>query len=131
MKKKNFSLVILAIVVLSLALLTYFLFVARSKSFNINDALIEVEAGESFYVYLESNRTTGYAWIPDYDESFLVLEKEEYEDAPGNQLGRGGTDFFFFQAPKKGEGILSFLYSRPWEETQSSNKTKFFNVIVQ
>lgn len=86
------------------------------KRFDINNEIINVKAGDIFFIDLQVNQTTGYVWQPKYDTDFLVLKEQEYRDAPGNKTGRVGTEIFLFEASHSGEGFLDFSHLRPWEQ---------------
>ena len=92
----------------------------------------QVPAGQTFVVTLNSNPSTGYAWmiknVSDENifkpiaNTYLV---EDFENQP--LVGRGGQEFWQFQALQAGTAQLQMAYARPWESVQPS---QLFNLQV-
>jgi len=78
---------------------------------------LEIAAGESFTVTLESNITTGYCWsLLEGDESIVALVEQEYL-APENEqgIGAGSYEVWRFAGAAAGTTLIRMGYLRPWE----------------
>ena len=106
---------------------------AEVKAYSDPDQTIEVNAGTQFDVFisLESNPTTGYSWVPVYNQDELALVDEDYQQDENSQglVGAGGTQTFRFKALKSGQTQITMSYQRSWEP--SPIQTKVFNVDVK
>lgn len=95
---------------------------------------IEVEAGKSFVITLESNRTTGYQWqfaAPFY-RTILELVGVEYVKGPSNLAGAPGRENWTFNAlhSTKEKVPIIFSYIRPWEKDVPPAKEITFFIII-
>ncbi len=94
---------------------------------------IEVEAGESFEVVLDSNPTTGYSWRVTIDPPADVVTAAgstyEPDSDSENLTGGGGKDTFTFEATKAGEATITFDYMPPGEPSKPA-ETKTAKVSV-
>lgn len=112
-----------------------------SEQFAGNDNLsgsIDVPAGQSLIVKLDSNATTGYSWNEQADMSDGSVMKqtghqyvtpEQSGDTP--MVGAGGCEEWTFDAVKKGETVLTFRYARPWETDGDPARTYTLAVTVK
>ena len=83
-------------------------------------------------IALESNPSTGYSWVAEYDDAILELVEETFEPgeyAKENIVGAGGTELFRFKGLSKGKTGITFNYKRPWETEVLD--TKVFTVEVK
>ena len=71
-----------------------------------------------FSIELPSNRTTGYEWEADYDNTIVRLSASNYK-RESEKAGSGGTESFTFIAHRKGKTLIRLLYKRPWDKTIS------------
>ena len=91
---------------------------------------IEIAAGGSFTVTLDSNATTGYSWeLKGISDNAVIEKTDNRYDAPTSGLmGAGGKEVWTFKALKAGTTTLSMEYSQPWEGGQKGANS--FNLIV-
>jgi len=91
---------------------------------------IEIAAGGSFIVTLDSNATTGYSWELKGISNPAILEKTDnkYVAPTSGLMGAGGKEVWTFKALKTGTTTLSMEYSQPWEGGQKGANS--FNVTV-
>jgi predicted secreted protein len=99
-------------------------FVAEGNGADVeepSEAMV-VAVGQVFEVPLESNLTTGYRWVANFDDALLELVDEQYEE-DSDLIGAPGTQVFTFRALSTGRAEVTFDYMRPWEtevlETQT------------
>ena len=99
---------------------------------------VQIAAGDSLTVTLDSNPTTGFEWelVEISDQTVLELVESKYE--PGEKAkqeppvpGAGGQEIWSFKALKKGETTLSMGYSRPWEGGEKAAETFVLTVVVK
>jgi inhibitor of cysteine peptidase len=106
---------------------------AEVKAYSDPSKPIEINAGTEFdiVISLESNPTTGYSWVPVYNQDELTLVDENYQqdDDSKGLIGAGGTQTFRFKALKTGQATLTMAYQRAWES--GALETKVFNVVVK
>ncbi len=76
----------------------------------------EVAVGQSLFLSVESNPTTGYSWTAQQDCELFDIETC-YTAAPqsGPVSGSGGWQRFVLTPKQPGTASVSFRYSRPWE----------------
>ena len=95
---------------------------------------IELAVGETLTVTLESNPTTGFAWVLADPEGMLEVTSHEYVMDPAGQdpppPGTGGVEVWTFKALAKGETALSMEYSRPWDGGEKAVQTFQLTVVV-
>ncbi|MBA7640063.1 hypothetical protein ES703_47726 [subsurface metagenome] len=99
---------------------------------------VEIDAGGSLTVTLESNWTTGFRWeltevtnqtVLELVESRCELSEEARQDPP--MIGAGGTEIWNFKALKKGEATISMEYSQPWEGGTKAAQIFVLTVVVK
>lgn len=89
---------------------------------------IKIKCGESFNISLESNATTGYQWIPEYDAGMLDLIESKYI-VQGEGIGAGGVEIFTLK-PKLVEEIkIRFIYKREWEDHHIEEKEYLIHAV--
>lgn len=117
MFKNIVSMIVLAVFLLSMA---SGVFAADNCVFQNGDMEEkQLTVNEEFNIKLESNPSTGYTWIPEFDSIFLKLVKSKYI-LPKNDnfiFGQPRTQKFTFKALKAGETDLTMVYVRPWENS--------------
>jgi inhibitor of cysteine peptidase len=89
---------------------------------------LSVRVGKTFSVSLESNPSTGYAWVPEFDPKFFKVLKKEFV-AHSNLAGTGGVENFDFEALESGTTKLHMVYKRAWETTIQNEKTLSINIV--
>jgi len=80
-----------------------------------NGQTLDVRVGESVWINLPENATTGYRWAIDrYDDEFIeaVATEPRYTE---NAIGSGGEVAFSFRARKTGTGEIILKHWRHWE----------------
>jgi len=94
---------------------------------------IEIAAGGSFTITLDSNATTGYNWELKGISDTAVLEKADnkYEAPASGLMGAGGKEVWTFEAMKAGTSTLTMEYSQPWAGGQKSANTFSLTVVVK
>ncbi len=79
------------------------------------DGTVEVSAGGTYYLSLESNPTTGYSWSVESDGGAEVGEptyEQHKSDVP--LCGLGGIETFPITSDVPGEYEVRFSYARPF-----------------
>jgi inhibitor of cysteine peptidase len=77
---------------------------------------ITIKQGEQFAIQLESNPTTGYEWIPEFNDSIINLTSHSFESWQPGMPGASGNDTFAFDGLSHGQTNLEFTYKRSWEK---------------
>ncbi|TSD03457.1 MAG: putative secreted protein [Parcubacteria group bacterium Athens0714_16] len=99
----------------------------------VND--IEVKIGENFEILLESNPTTGYSWVSDFDENYIEFVNKNFvqQEQNGDEqiVGAGGTEKFQFKTLKTGDTKINFYYLREWEIDVAPVDQKVFDVTIK
>ncbi len=94
---------------------------------------IEVAAGETFRIVLDSNRTTGYGWqlaeMPD--EAVVKKVNNRYRALKVRRPGAGGQEVWWFQAVKPGTAEIRMVYVRSWEKGVEPARKAVFKVNVK
>ena len=101
------------------------------KAYSDPNQTIEIKTGSQFDVVisLDSNPTTGYSWVPAYNEDLLILVDEDFQQEDNGLIGAGGVQTFRFKALKAGQSTITMSYQRPWET--SAIEAKDFNIEVK
>ncbi|MGH8445303.1 MAG: protease inhibitor I42 family protein [Solimonas sp.] len=94
---------------------------------------VQLSAGQSLEVRLESNPTTGYRWqltLPD-DAPLRQHGEPEYQAGAYAEgiVGAGGVETWRFDAARAGRVGLRFEYRRPFEQGLPPGKT--VEVVVE
>jgi inhibitor of cysteine peptidase len=97
---------------------------------------VEISAGDSLIVTLDSNPTTGFAWSLKgiSDESVLKEAGHEFKAAPASDpplLGAGGKEIWTFKALNKGSSTISMEYIRSWEQNVEPQETFALTVVAK
>ncbi len=127
-------LVILAMVLLTTALLTGCGEDKSVPTYTDSTQTVNAKLNQEFIIALEANPTTGYDWQPVFDSAFVSQVKKDYQQDDNNGqplVGQGGTDYFTFKAIKAGETKITLTYFRPWETPKTEDQQKVFNIIVK
>lgn len=125
---------------LSLVLLSALIFTgcqnqqAGSVKVADNSGNIDVKAGQSFMIKLESNATTGYQWrLAEHKKGIVEKVSNTYvpSKTEGRMVGSGGIEEWTFKAIAKGKVIIVLEYVRPWEKDVPPVKRAVYQVIVK
>ncbi len=94
---------------------------------------VEVAAGDTFRIVLDSNRTTGYAWqlAGTPDEAVVKKVHNRYRAPRVKRPGAGGQEVWRFQAVKPGTAEIRMVYVRSWENGVEPARTAVFKVNVK
>ncbi|OGN88322.1 MAG: hypothetical protein A2Z74_07310 [Chloroflexi bacterium RBG_13_46_9] len=98
---------------------------------------IEVKAGETFTIVLDSNATTGFQWTAQANTGDAkVIEQATHQyiapntgDAP--VAGMAGVEEWTFKAVNAGTTTITLSYNRPWEGGEKGVRTFELTVIVK
>jgi inhibitor of cysteine peptidase len=79
-----------------------------------------VKVGQKIMLALDSNPSTGYAWLLANQPQFLTLldsQKNAYQNQPTDgRVGQPIKSIWYYQVNAKGTGQLQFNYQRPWQQ---------------
>ena len=94
-----------------------------------NGKNVTVGPGETFWVKLPENPTTGYAWDLKLSDGLTKLS-DTYEpaDRSGMKVGVGGTHSYEIKATKNGTQMITGSYTRPGNESAGAMET--YSLIV-
>lgn len=82
---------------------------------------VSIKKDQEFSLYLKSNPTTGYDWIPIFNVSIVKLVSHSFK--PSSLLmGASGTDTFVFKGMSLGMTLIKMLYKRSWENNSVAEK---------
>ena len=138
MKGKNFLMGFFSAVLVTILLITLLCSCkyTRELTFNDKESSIELKKGDKIEIKLESNPSTGYAWIlsEETDETIVSLTSSEFIQTEKEEelVGAGGYEILIFQAVKGGQTEIILLYQRSWEEEEQGEDSIFnLNVTVK
>lgn len=89
------------------------------------DVISILKLGDTYEVSLDSNPSTGYRWLVEFDEDYLELVDRRFEldsDLNPPPPGTGGKETFVFRTVAKGNTQVEFTYKRPWESESLDSK---------
>jgi len=90
-----------------------------------------LQMGDSLVIVLDSNPSTGYAWVvKSVDNPVLSQSGEPVFKADSNQMGAPGNTTLTFKTMSSGSQVLTLLYQRPFEKDVQPLKTFTINVTV-
>jgi len=92
----------------------------------------QVSVGQTFFVSLSSNPTTGYTWNikSTVDDKILALIDHSYQTVDTKYppiVGQGGQQYWQFKVLQPGTADLQLVYARPWESVQPA---QVFNLKI-
>jgi len=95
--------------------------------------VIEAQAGESFTITLEANKTTGYEWqfAKPLDESMVQLISLDYLIDKTELMGAGGKQIWVLKALKAGKTVIYFKYVRSWEKGIPPVNEETFIIVIK
>jgi len=93
---------------------------------------IEVQAGETFDIFIDSNPTTGYHWefVSELDENVVEFVSRDYIADKPMKPGSGGVDIFTFKAISAGQAQITLGSYSPDADASEPQQTVIFNIIV-
>jgi len=100
-----------------------------------NGKIINIKNGETFYLELKENPSTGYSWKLDLSPGICILRNEYIQDKPpeGSKqplLGLGGGHVWEIKAVTQGSQQVKGIYKRSWENTIGTEDNYILNVEV-
>ncbi|MBI5301384.1 MAG: protease inhibitor I42 family protein [Chloroflexi bacterium] len=103
---------------------------------NANGGQKQVARGQTLFVTLESNPSTGYRWdVVEIDGAVLRQSSESvfksFSISNPPLLGMGGTETFRFETLGAGMTTLKMVYHRVWENDVPPLKTFTVQVAVR
>ncbi len=136
MKGKNFLMGFFSAVLVTILLITLLCSCKYTRELTFNDkgSSIELKKGDKIEIKLESNPSTGYAWIlsEETDETIVSLASSEFIQTEKELVGAGGYEILMFQAIKSGQTEIILIYQRSWEEEETGEDSIFnLNVTVK
>ena len=89
---------------------------------------------EEITIKLEGNATTGYSWDYEVTNKDIITEiARDYVDDSQDEygaMGSGGVFTFTFVGVTPGTTEMLFKYTRPWENDESPEMVKLYDVTV-
>lgn len=98
------------------------------RVYTAQERRITARTGEEFRIELETNPTTGYEWVPEFDALKLSMVARRFASV-GLAIGASTTEQLIFQALASGNTRLRLLYKRSWESTFASELS--FDIEIQ
>jgi inhibitor of cysteine peptidase len=99
-----------------------------------NGTNITLAKGETFYLRLEENPTTGYSWELNMSQGLsLVSDKYYPPESEGGErplVGAGGVHLWEIRANSEGTQQVTAVYRRPWENETGTEDRFTLNVDV-
>jgi inhibitor of cysteine peptidase len=95
---------------------------------------VELARGDELVVSLEANPTTGFRWeMADAASSVLVAAGEPSFEPRGatSVVGAGGVETWRFRAERAGQGVLRFVYRRPFEPGVAPAREVRYEIAVR
>lgn len=92
---------------------------------------IEVEAGETFHIFLDTNPSTGYHWEIIGDLNGVEFISTEYTADEPAAPGTGGVDVWTFKAVSSGETQITLGYFPPATDAAEPHQTVTFDIVVK
>jgi predicted secreted protein len=108
-----------------------------NQATNINKQ-IEVKAGDTITITLDSNATTGFSWTEQAvisDTKILTQTAHQYIEpkieGDTSLAGMGGSEEWTFKSNQTGTVKVNLSYDRPWEGGEKGVRTFELTVIVK
>ena len=107
------------------------LFGPQSFTADDNGKSVTVNNGETFWIKLPENPTTGYAWDLMLSDGLTKLsDKYEPADRSGLKVGVGGTHSYEIKAMKNGSQRVTGTYRQAGNQSSDGQETYSLNVNV-
>ena len=86
---------------------------------------------QTMKISLESNPSTGYSWTVTQDTELFDVSDEYIESqSEEGMVGVGGQQVFTLEPKAVGTTDVTFVYSRPWEDSSENDTTVSYTVVV-
>lgn len=94
---------------------------------------IEVQAGETFHIVVDSNPSTGYHWdfVGELDGNIIEFVSQEYTADEPVAPGSGGVDVLTFKAVSAGETQITLGSYPPDPDVTEPDQTVTFDIVVK
>jgi predicted secreted protein len=95
---------------------------------------VEVKAGDTFTVTLDSNATTGFQWTMQAkiaDANTVQQTDHDYLAPNGKVIGQAGVEEWTFKTVKAGTTTINLSYDRPWEGGEKGVMTFELTIVVK
>lgn len=94
---------------------------------------IEVQAGETFHIVVDSNPSTGYRWelVGELDGNIVEFVSSGYTADEPVMPGSGGVDVWAFKAVAAGETQITLGNYPPDTNVTEPENTVTFNIVVK
>jgi predicted secreted protein len=96
-----------------------------------NGKSINLKNGETFYLKLRENPSTGYSWLLNLSKGLCILSDNYTQDpAPPGYVGVPGTHLWIIKAVTHGHQQVKGIYKQPWMETTGTEANFTLDVEV-
>lgn len=99
-----------------------------------NGTNITLEKGETFYLRLQENPTTGYSWEPNLSQGLSFVSDKYYppetEEGEHPLVGAGGVHVWEIKADTEGSQKVTAVYRRSWENETGTEEKFLLDVEV-
>ncbi|WP_440946476.1 protease inhibitor I42 family protein [Methanosarcina sp. T3] len=99
-----------------------------------NGTTISLKEGETFYLRLKENPTTGYSWELNLSQGLSLVSGNYYppesEESEQPLLGAGGVRLWEIKADSEGNQLVTAIYKRSWENETGTEDEFTLNVEV-
>ena len=101
-----------------------------------NGTTISLEKGETFYLRLQDNPTTGYSWKLNLSQGLNTTDilgtysQSESKEGEKPIVGAGGVHLWEIKADSKGNQQVTAIYKRSWENETGTEDKFVLNVEV-
>jgi inhibitor of cysteine peptidase len=92
---------------------------------------VSIDLGDTIYVRVEENPTTGYRWsVDEFDADLLQQEGSDFKLPPDAGVGAAGQRTFTFRATRRGRGRMALKLWREWQGPTSVIDRRDITVTV-
>jgi inhibitor of cysteine peptidase len=100
-----------------------------------NGKNISLKNGDTFYLRLKENPTTGYSWQLNLSQGLNNVSEKYYPPEPSKEsqqplVGAGGVHIWEIKVVTEGSQQVKGIYKRPWENTTGTEDSFTLNVEV-
>jgi inhibitor of cysteine peptidase len=93
---------------------------------------ITVRAGETFFIALGSNPSTGYSWSETIEDPKILSYEGAVRQNPAQAMpGAPGQQIFIFNANRTGTSTILFAYSKSFDPNAPAGRTLSYTITVQ
>ena len=97
-----------------------------------NGKFIILKKGDTVYLKLKENPSTGYSWNLTMSKGLKLKSDEYISSNPSNKLivGAGGVHLWEIKATARGKQQIEGIYKRSWEQETGAEQKFKLNIIV-